>query len=99
MCLQVCYGRPKDVDEQVVLLSQVLACDATVGFEDVSNEQVTKFNGKPVKNLVQLVRMIQEAKDEEFAVFDLDHDEVLVLDAKQVCVSTPTTFRALHTCM
>lgn len=39
-CLQVCYGRPKEAEEQVVLLSQVLACDATVGFEDVTNEQV-----------------------------------------------------------
>ena len=67
-----------------MLLSQVLACDATVGFEDVTNEQVIKFNGQPVKNLMQLVRMIQAAEGEEFLVFDLDHDEVLVLDGKQV---------------
>lgn len=38
--LQVCYGRPKEAHEEVVLLSQVLACDATVGYEDVSNVQV-----------------------------------------------------------
>jgi PDZ domain len=35
--MQVCYGRPQEAEEQVVLLSQVLACDATVGYEDVSN--------------------------------------------------------------
>ena len=68
----------------MVLLSQVLACDATVGFEDVTNEQVIKFNGQAVKNLLHLVRMIQAAEGEEFLVFDLDHDEVLVLDGKQV---------------
>ena len=36
----MCYGRPQQADEQVVLLSQVLACDATVGYEDVANVQV-----------------------------------------------------------
>lgn len=80
----MCYGRPREADEQVVLLSQVLACDATVGFEDVTNEQVLKFNGQPVKNLLELACMLRAAEEEEFLVFDLDHDEVLVLDAKQV---------------
>ena len=30
---------------QVVILSQVLACDATLGYEDLFNTQVLKFNG------------------------------------------------------
>jgi hypothetical protein len=88
----VCYGRPKEADEQVVLLSQVLACEATVGFEDVSNEQVVKFNGQPVKNLVHLVHMLQDAEEEEFLVFHLDHDEILVLDAKQVLLLSSVVF-------
>jgi hypothetical protein len=34
------HGMPKTRAEQVVIVSQVLACDATVGFEDLTDEQV-----------------------------------------------------------
>ena len=30
-----------------MILSQVLACDATLGYEDLFNTQVLKFNGAP----------------------------------------------------
>ena len=36
------------VRTQVVILSQVLACDATLGYEDLFNTQVLKFNGEPL---------------------------------------------------
>ena len=36
----VYYERAKTKDEQVVLISQVLASDATLGYEDTSNAQV-----------------------------------------------------------
>ena len=36
------------VRTQVVILSQVLACDATLGYEDLFNTQVLKFNGAPL---------------------------------------------------
>ena len=37
---QLYHGSPASADEQVVLLSQVLACEATLGYEDVYNLQV-----------------------------------------------------------
>jgi hypothetical protein len=37
------HGTPKTRAEQVVIVSQVLACDATVGFEDLTDEQVCSF--------------------------------------------------------
>eukprot|EP00892_Ulva_mutabilis_P000486 jgi/Ulvmu1/10438/UM062_0035.1 len=91
--VQVCYGRPQQADEQVVLLSQVLACDATVGYEDVANVQVMKFNGQKVQNLQQLVDMIEAASESRFFVFEMDHDEVVVLDAKHARASTAEILR------
>lgn len=45
------HGFPQSVGEQVVVLSQVLASEATLGYEDISNIQVLRFNGTPVVNL------------------------------------------------
>jgi hypothetical protein len=51
--------------------------------------QVLKFNGQPVKNLLHLVQMLQAAEaTAEFLVFDLDHDEIVVVDGKQAAEST-----------
>lgn len=36
------FGRPRESGDQVVLLSQVLACDSTVGYEDMENIQVRR---------------------------------------------------------
>ena len=55
---------------QVVILSQVLACDATLGYEDYCNVQVFRFNGTPVKNLKHLTELVSICK-EEYMRFDL----------------------------
>jgi hypothetical protein len=58
---------------QVVVVSQVLACDATIGYEDWSNVQVHSFNGVPVRNLRHLAEMVLECK-EPYMRFDVDYD-------------------------
>jgi len=35
------HGTPTDPEEEVVVLGQVLACDATLGYEDIYNVQVS----------------------------------------------------------
>ena len=57
---------------QAVILSQVLACEATLGYEDYSNLHVIKFNGQPVRNLEHLARMVFDCKD-KYMRFDLDY--------------------------
>ena len=37
------FGRPKKSGDQIVLLSQVLACDLSVGYEDLENVQVEQW--------------------------------------------------------
>lgn len=54
--------------------------------------QVMKFNGQDIQNLRQLVELI-EAADSPFFVFELDHDEVVVLDAAEARASTPDILR------
>ena len=58
---------------QVVVLSQVLACDATLGYEELYNVQVLRFNGEPVRNLRHLAQLCL-ACDAPFMRFDLDYD-------------------------
>ena len=51
----------KDYDDhQVIIVTQVLASPITVGYQDVSNEHVTKFNGVRIRNLRHLYFRISE---------------------------------------
>ncbi len=55
---------------QVVVLSQVLACEATLGYEDYCNVQVLKFNSAPVRNLRHLIQLVGDCTA-HFMRFDL----------------------------
>jgi S1-C subfamily serine protease len=55
------HGSPKSRGEQVVLLSQVLASDAALGYEDVENVPVFRVNGSKVHNLAHLAEVVASA--------------------------------------
>ena len=74
-------------DEEVVLVSQVLACDATLGYEDGYNAQVKAFNETPVRNLKHLAEMVLSC-EEELMTFQMEYNELLVLCTKQVRATT-----------
>ena len=57
---------------QVVVLSQVLACDATLGVEESDDLQLKRFNGVSVRNLRHLATLVQSCQ-EAYMRFDLDH--------------------------
>lgn len=46
-----------------------------------------------MRNLRQLVDMIEAATEAPFFVFEMDHDEVVVLDAAAARASTPDILR------
>ncbi|CAI7880690.1 unnamed protein product, partial [Closterium sp. NIES-54] len=81
-------------DEQVVVISQVLVADVNIGYEEVVNTQVVGFNGEPVKNLLQLARLVDDCTD-PFMKFDLDYDQVLVLETAKAKNATPDIL-AMH---
>ena len=58
---------------QIVVLSQVLACDATLGYEEIHNTQVLRFNGTKIRNLAHLAELTTTC-DQPFMRFDLDLD-------------------------
>jgi S1-C subfamily serine protease len=55
------HGTPKSKGQQVVLLSQVLASDAALGYEDVENVPVFEVNGVKVHNLAHLAEVVAVA--------------------------------------
>ena len=74
-------------DQELVICSQVLAHEINVGYEDFSNLAVEKFNGEPIKNLKQLVKLVENCT-EEFLTFELDMKTLVVLDNEKAKQST-----------
>lgn len=84
---------PATPDEQVVVLSQVLACDATLGFEEFHNVTVYKFNGQHVSNLQQLACLVV-ACEEPYMRFDLEYNEVVILETAAARAATSQVMAA-----
>ncbi|PKU70486.1 protease Do-like 9 isoform X1 [Dendrobium catenatum] len=82
------HAMAQSPDEQLVVVSQVLVADINIGYEDIVNTQVVAFNGKPVKNLKSLANMVESCTD-EFLQFDLEYEQIVVLQAKTAKAATP----------
>ncbi|CAN6170465.1 unnamed protein product [Urochloa humidicola] len=81
------HAMAQSPDEQLVVVSQVLVSDINIGYEDIVNIQVLSFNGTPVKNLKHLATMVEECS-EPFLKFDLDYDQLVVLETKTAKAAT-----------
>ncbi|CAN6214445.1 unnamed protein product [Urochloa humidicola] len=81
------HAMAQSPDEQLVVVSQVLVSDINIGYEDIVNIQVRSFNGTPVKNLKHLATMVEECS-EPFLKFDLDYDQLVVLETKTAKAAT-----------
>ena len=80
----------------MVVVSQVLAADINIGYEEIVNTMVKGFNGKPVNNLKQLAKMVEACK-EEYLRFELDHEILVVLKTKDALKETKENpHSALH---
>ena len=87
------HGHKKEPDEEVIVVSQVLACEATLGYEDCFNTQVHAFNGVPVRNLRHLAEMVLSCK-EPFMKIDVEYHELLVLKTETVAAATDEVLKA-----
>ncbi|CAN0417198.1 unnamed protein product [Pylaiella littoralis] len=81
------YGVRSSSDEEVVILTQVLAHEVNVGYEGFANLRLLSFNGERVKSLKHLVRLADE-NQEEFLRFDLFQNRLVVLEAAAVPEAT-----------
>ncbi|CAH2057604.1 unnamed protein product [Thlaspi arvense] len=60
--------------EQIVLANEV-----NIGYEDMNNQQVLKFNGTPIRNIHHLAHLIDMCKD-KYLVFEFEDNYVAVLE-------------------
>ncbi|EDO41765.1 predicted protein [Nematostella vectensis] len=60
LCDRALYGILENPDQEVILLSQVLASELTTGYENIANLQLFKVNGTPVLNLKHLAKVLVE---------------------------------------
>jgi hypothetical protein len=68
---------------QVVILSQLLGHECTLGYDtQLTNTVVLEFNGTKIDSLAQLAHELQHCSA-SYLRFDLEHQRVLVLDAAQ----------------
>ena len=65
-------------DQQVVVVSQVLAAEVNLGYEEVMNSVVNSVNKVPLRNLAHLASMVEECH-EEYLWLELDFQDTLVL--------------------
>lgn len=60
------YGWKTNQDEEIVVLTQVLAHDVNKGFDMIANEIVENVNGQEVTCLRQIVEIVDSLKEDDF---------------------------------
>ncbi|KAL2556719.1 Protease Do-like 2 [Forsythia ovata] len=73
------YSLARFKGEQIVILSQVLANEVNIGYEDLSNEQVLKLNGTWIRNIHHLAHLVDSCKD-KYLVFEFEDNILVVLE-------------------
>jgi hypothetical protein len=78
-----------DGNRRVVILSQVLPADSTVGYDDLSYLTVTKVNGKEIKSLDDLAKAVKQPIDGFIKIETEEDPKQIELDAAQVAAEAP----------
>ncbi|MQL73805.1 hypothetical protein Taro_006129 [Colocasia esculenta] len=73
------YSLAKFKGEEIIILSQVLANEVNIGYEDMGNQQVLKFNGTRIRNIRHLAHLVDSCK-EKYLVFEFEDNFLVVLE-------------------
>jgi PDZ domain len=97
------YGIKDRLDHQTVVLSNVLACSATMGYDStpgIRDSAVKAFNGEAVWSLVGLAKAVRATK-EPFLRFDMEAgSKVIIMDAEVARECTDQVgVRVMHVCI
>lgn len=60
LCDRILYGVQENEDQEVLVLSQVLASELTAGYDSFSNLQLYRINGIPILNLKHLCHLLDK---------------------------------------
>ena len=78
-------------NRRVVILSQVLPANSTIGYDDLAYLTVKKVNGKEIKSLDDLATAVKQPIEEGFIKIETEEDpKQIELDASQVAAEAPT---------
>ncbi|KAG0592789.1 hypothetical protein KC19_1G280900 [Ceratodon purpureus] len=75
------HGMAEFDDEQLIVVSQVLANDVNIGYEEITNTLVKTFNGVKIRNLKHLAHLVDTCTD-DFMRFELDYCSLVVIETK-----------------
>ncbi|XAR58487.1 Peptidase Do [Bertholletia excelsa] len=81
------YSLARFKGEQIVILSQVLANEVNIGYEDMGNQQVLKFNGTPIKNIHHLAHLVDSCKD-TYLVFEFEDNYLVILEREAAAAAS-----------
>jgi S1-C subfamily serine protease len=76
-------------NRRVVILSQVLPANSTIGYDDLSYLTVTKVNGKEIKSLGDLAEAVKQPINGFIKVETEEDPKQIELDAAQVATEAP----------
>jgi S1-C subfamily serine protease len=75
------YATKEHADQEVVILSQILAADINVTYQQYVPNVITHVNNVAIRNLRHLVELV-DTNTEPFLRFDLESERIVILNAK-----------------
>ncbi|KMT05819.1 hypothetical protein BVRB_7g165930 [Beta vulgaris subsp. vulgaris] len=81
------YSLARFRGEQIVILSQVLANEVNIGYEDMSNQQVLKLNGTHIRNIHHLAHLTDSCND-KYLVFEFEDNYLVVLERETAAAAS-----------
>jgi S1-C subfamily serine protease len=79
-----------EANRRVVILSQVLPANSTIGYDEFAYLTVTKVNGKEIKSLGDLAEAVKQPIEGGFIKIETEEDpKQIELDAAQVAAEAP----------
>jgi hypothetical protein len=81
------YAAKDFPDQEVVILSQILAADINVTYQQYVPNVITHVNGVQIRNLAHLVQLT-ESNTDPFLRFDLESERVVILNANDAVVQS-----------
>jgi hypothetical protein len=76
-------------NRRVVILSQVLPANSTIGYDELAYLTVTKVNGKEIKSLADLAEAVKHPVEGFIKIETEEDPKQIELDAAQVAAEAP----------
>jgi hypothetical protein len=77
----------EDIDQELIVLSHVLADDINFGYAQLSSTELLQFNGQKVVNMKHLHQLINDC-DEQYLRFDFTDNIFVVLEKKDLAAAS-----------